>query len=125
MESQFESAGSSRRTMKRSIEIKVRLDEGELEKVKKRAATFGKAVSAFLRDAGLEENRKPVKKMERWSNLGVLGNEFIETREMFMKSADNNAEKVSRPEVLILIEKLDKAVEEIKELRKELLREVE
>jgi hypothetical protein len=125
MESQFESTSSSRRKVKRGIEIKVRLDEGELEKVKKRAATFGKAVSAFLRDAGLEENKKPVKKMERWSNLGVLGNELLETREMFMKSADKNAEKVSRPEVLILIEKLDRAVEEIKGLRKELLREAE
>jgi hypothetical protein len=125
MESQYETAGSSRRKVRRGIEIKVRLDEGELEKVKKRAATFGKAVSAFLRDAGLEENKKPVKKMERWSNLGVLGNELLETKEMFLGSAENKPEKVSRPEVLILIEKLDRAVEEIKELRKELLRETE
>lgn len=119
MESQNPIPENSRRKLKRTIEIKVRFDEDELAKIKEKAALFGKPLSTYVREVALGESRKPIKKVQRWGNLGVLGNEFLDTREMFIRGAGNDPDKVSRPEVLTLIEKLDHAVEEIKELRRE------
>ncbi len=112
----FNRSGSKSYTLKVKT-VKFRLNEEEFESLKKKALEAGKNISTFMRDCFLEDGPVSAKDSMRWANLGVLANEAVEFQDVLKEKVEQSEEFGKRPEVLLLIEKLNVLVEEIDGLR--------
>jgi hypothetical protein len=98
---------------RRSVVLKVYTTHEEKKQLEANAKRVGRDVSTFFRELGLDKRMITSKDSQRWGILGKLGSQFIQFRNDVRKGSGDHHR---------MIELLSEILNEIKLLRKDILK---